>query len=76
MKSYLLQLTGIPDGDESPPLEDKSREDLIELVKGLTEMTAQQARIIESLRQQLSNAPSPTSPTDATPRLAPPDHRA
>jgi hypothetical protein len=51
--SPLLKLAGMHDSEESPPLEKKSRSDLIELVKALTDMTAQQARIIESLRRKL-----------------------
>jgi len=53
MKSPLLVLAGIPDPDEdeSPPLEEKSKEDLINIIKGLTEMTARQARIIATLRK-------------------------
>ncbi len=48
--SPFLDLCGIPDKDESPPLEKKSREDLIAIVKGLTYQTAAQAREIGSLR--------------------------
>ena len=56
MKSPLLILAGIPDGDEdeSLPLNEKPRTELISLVERLTEMTAQQARIISDLRFRLS----------------------
>lgn len=54
MGNLLTRMVGIPDDDEdgAPPLEQKSREELISLVERLTEMTAQQARIISSLRKQ------------------------
>jgi hypothetical protein len=48
----LLELAGMTQ-ESSPPLERKSRIDLIELVKALTVMTAQQARIIALLRKEL-----------------------
>lgn len=50
MTSPLLTLCGIPDGEESLPLEERSKEQLIDLITRLTEMIAQQSRIISQVK--------------------------